>query len=404
MNGLEWAQLNIPEKVAVYDEVMNMLHTFRDQSMAIEDRTRLREEFFAKLPTEQIIDVLERETYNKMYLLFFNDWLTLDYKVSEKATPLGSQAIKQNIFELDEAHRFALDNLARSYVAPYRVLGWKNGYARLENLIVSRRTYVVWTGDREFMIGDILVTRLAPVDNALKTWVLREPWLMLLPFDEKLLQEDLFHRMKKTGFSKRQVSDFCKNYQPNILKMINRAIIEIDKEVAVLLDKVPFRPEWQEISAPTTLQLTDFFDKHEHLIRLDAKSPRYLVINDGDMGRLTFGYIILEDEHICICVPPREDFSAVLLVLGEALLSSETRLEVTPRRCAEEIIEQYNEFLIEDLFQYVSTHPDKSQFLLVPYRTAEHPEIGQARADFFGKLSLAIGRRSSNIDQDSEEE
>ncbi|MGE5403988.1 MAG: hypothetical protein ACM3PP_03515, partial [Candidatus Saccharibacteria bacterium] len=63
VNGLEWAQLNNPEKIAIYDEVMNMLHTFRDQSVAAEVRTKLREDFFAKLPTEQIIDVLERETY-----------------------------------------------------------------------------------------------------------------------------------------------------------------------------------------------------------------------------------------------------------------------------------------------------------------------------------------------------
>ncbi|MGE5405026.1 MAG: hypothetical protein ACM3PP_08805, partial [Candidatus Saccharibacteria bacterium] len=294
-------------------------------------------------------------------------------------------------------HRFALDNLARSYVAPYRVLGWKNGYARLENLIVSRRTYVVWTGEREFMLGDIIVTRLAPVDGGLKTWLLREPWLMLLPFDEKLLQEDLFHRMKKSGFSKRQVSVFCKNYQPNILKMINRAILEIDKEVAVLLDKVPFKPEWQEISVPDAQKLTELFDRHDQMIRLATDAPRYLIMNNGEMGRLTFGYIVIEDDHICICVPPREDFSAVLLVLGEALLSSEIKLESTPGRCAEEKIIQYNELFIDDFYEYVSTHSDQAQYLLVPYRTEEHPEIGQARADFFGKLSLAIGRRLKSI-------
>lgn len=388
---MEWNKLSIQEQHEIYTDVLSRLYSLQEEYFPESERYALRREFMAQLTTDAIIDVLEREIYKKMYGLFFNDWLTLDYRYSRRSPTLAESALNEKLHLFPTAaERTALTNLAKSFVAPYRILKSQNGITRMENLILSRRNYYVYTPEHEFVVGDIMITRLYPAGK--QEWLLMEPWLLLMPYDEKLIVERLYNRMKKEGFSRREVALFCKNSLISILQVANRTIIDIEKEVAASLAHIEVRPEWQQADLPNTEDALQALSSMEGIEVLETDSPgRFLLHNTAGEANWTWTYIALEDNKIRLCIPPREDSAAVLDTVARALSNVAEKLNFERVGCTTGPVDALTGGMINDLSKMIKKDEESASRILIPRRPSDE-EIDPVRADFFAKLSLDIGK------------
>ncbi|MDD3654098.1 MAG: hypothetical protein PHO01_07940 [Desulfotomaculaceae bacterium] len=388
---MEWNKLSVKEQREIYSDVLGRLYSLQEGYFAGPERDTLRREFMSKLPTDDIVDILEREIYKKMYGLFFNDWLTLDYRAGRRSPTMVENILKEklDIFP-GAAERTVLNSLAKSFVAPYRILKSQNGITRMENIILPRRNYYVYTPDHEFIVGDIMVTRLYPAGK--QEWLLMEPWLLLMPFDEKLMAERLHNCMKREGFSRRETSLFCKKSLLSILQVANRTIIDVEKEIAASLAPLAIRPEWQQADLPNTEDALKALSSMEDIEVLETDTPgRFLLHNSKGEAKWTWTYIALEDDKIRLCIPPREDSAAILDTVARALSNVTEQLDFERVGCTTGPVDALTGGMILDFSKVIARDGEAASRILIPRRSLGG-EIDSVQADFFAKLSLEIGK------------
>jgi len=215
---------------------------------------------------------------------------------------------------------------------------------------------------------------------------------LLMPYDEKLIVERLHSRMKKEGFSRREVALFCKSSLISILQVANRTIIDIEKEVAASLASIEVRPEWQQADLPNTEDALEALSRIEGVEVLETDSPgRFLLHNTAGEANWTWTYIALEDNKIRLCIPPREDSAAVLDTIAQALSGVTEKLQFERVGCTTGPVDALTGGMINDLSEVIRKDEESVSRILIPKRRPDN-EIDPVRADFFAKLSLDIGK------------
>lgn len=390
---MQWSDLSRKEKAELYETIINKLLAFRDERWNKAQKDGVHLDFMSHISLEKIMDILERRIYKKMYTLFAEEWSLLDYRPAAKKPTLAETALLEWDALLSSAEKTALRNLSASFVAPYRILRFFDGRGRLENVILPKSNIDFITTFQELAPGDVIVTRLLPLG---KEYMLKEPWLLLLPKDQKRLAETFHDAMREAGYKKRDVHEFCKNQAPVLMGIINETVVEMEKEIAAILEKVPFRPDWHEAEVDDPQRIITFLEENGAFSSIEGeKKGRFLFINRQQKTKLTWGYIVVDENRLAICVPPKEDPDVVLSALYEAMKDEKEDLKFTKIGCSNEKTAYYNQQVLDDLAVFITQNEEMVQDILMP-RKEEGSPIEQARADFFAQLSLWLGSRLKN--------
>lgn len=387
---MKWQESSLTEIIDIYRAVLKKVQTVADQTLDRIHQRELQLDFMESLTLDGILDILERHSYKRLYLMFFYDWLFLDYRSDTDSPTMAELTLKNLAGTLDQLEIKALTNLVNSYVSPYRILSFRDGQGHLENLIIPRTNFNITMEFEGLMVGDVLVTRLLPGP---RDWLLLEPWILLLPSNEKHLVKSLRLVTKKAGYRKRDINHFCKQKTLSLLQVINQEINEIEKEVVKMVQSMPFRPDWQEAIIDDSQRIMDFLHASDVFLEMEESgSGRFLFINRDNPGRLSWGYILVEEDRIAVCVPPKEDLTLVLDALIQAIAFSGDRLDFVKVGCSNERTDYYNDRMVEDLGEFLQHHEDMIDDLLIPHRYADFNQ-DHSRSDFFAKLSLRLGEQ-----------
>lgn len=384
---MKWNHLDYKDKIAAYEEAYTTLKSFAESAFPA-SREDLKASFLKPLPLDRILDRLERNAYKRIYSLFYEDWFLLDYRKSKKEPSLADACLADHNY--DEIQKTALSNLAASFIAPYRVLGIYNGMLRLESILTEKTNFSVRSNLSNVMPGDIIVTRLLPLE---KDWLLSEPWLLVMPISEKDFTSDLIRAMKETGFGKRDGKNFLKQSTPSFLKVINTTLIEMEKDMVRMIDRLPYLPEWFSIQVESPDTLLTALQNSPDILSVDPESDRrFIYFSQLPADRLSWVYISFNHEdQILACIPARESIESFLPVLSALHVDAAFSRIHTPDGNGQE---QDNRTMLRDLADLLNANERLTEQLLLPRRTSREAHVEQARADFFAKLSLQLGRLS----------
>lgn len=386
------AELTPAESISIYRNVLNRIQNTADQTLAPDQQHGLMLRFLDSLPLEGMLDILELHSYQRLYRMFFFDWLFLDYR-SKPGIPTMAELTLHNLKgTLGQPEQLALINLTKSYISPYRILSLQNGHGHLENLILPKSSYRITYDFEGLMVGDILITRLLPGPGP-SQWLFFEPWILLMPINDKLFVKSLHQVMKKAGYRKRDFSCFCKEETIQLLQVINQEIAESERDVAEMVESIPFCPDWQETAVNDHQRIIDLLTACNACRAIEGgKEGSFLFCYPEHRERLTWSYILVEDGRIAVCVPPQEDFTPVLDVLEQALTLSGETLEFIRADSTHEQMAHYNDRMLEDLSCLLQNHEEMINDILLPCR---HKDVSEdySRSDFFTKLSFLLGEK-----------
>ncbi|MGE5545108.1 MAG: hypothetical protein ACM3UW_09080, partial [Bacillota bacterium] len=394
MKALQWQDMDPAVTVTIYQTILNRIQNFADQTLERDKQHDLMRHFLASLPLGGMLDFLEYHSYQRLYRMFFNDWLLLDYR-SKPGGPTMAELTLQNLKNtLDQREVQALTNLVKSYVSVYRILSFGNGQAYLKNLVIPKHNYKITTSYEGFMADDILVTRLLPGPS---DWLLLEPWILLLPLNEKLLAKSLRQVMKEAGYHKRDFSRFCKKKTILLLQVINQEVVEAEKEVVAMAENIPFCPDWHEATVSDSQRIMDLLQASDGFQKMNGNEEgRFLFFDPENPGRLSWSYILVEEDRMALCVPPQEDSSLVFDALTQVIAGSGEGLKFTKLDSSHERAVHYNNRIIEDLSRFLQNHEEMIDDILIPRQYTQYCQE-QSRSDFFAKLSLLLGERLQNL-------
>lgn len=386
---MDWSSPDSFDIIDAYREVMDKVQLVADQKLSPAEQIDLQNTFLSALPTVKISDLMQRLFYQRLYTMFFNDWLLLDYRQARKGKSLGEVVQTELKDELSDLQVEALRNLNSSFIAPYRILSYDDGYGRLENIIYPETTYQFFTYFSDLMPGDVIVARLLRFDKS--TWFLQEPWLVIIPREERHLVKSLHRTVKETGFSKHDTLEFCKNQAIPMLKTLNEEIIRMEKDAAEMIEEIGFHPIWREANIVDRGQLLQVLDQAQTLIRPVEDVDQFVFINPDGNIHITWAYILLTDNQLVVGMAPREDHQSVGAVLNTNEL--EPALEWTKISPSDQIYTDYSRYMLDGLAALVKQDNELIDSLLIPRKKAGHTHIEQNRADFFASLSLQLGKR-----------
>ena len=372
-----------------YQTAMREIRKIADQTLDQTLRDEIKARFLQSLPLNRVPGVVERYSYQRLYSMFFQDWLLLDYRPDRKTPTLAQLALDKSQGVLDHSLCQIMKNLTRTYVSLYRVLRLKDGRGRLENLIPPRTNYNIVTTAEGLMAGDILVTRLLPHPRG---WLLYEPWILLLPSDEKSLVRSIVQAMKMEGYPPADAPLFCKEMAVTMLQAVNQEIIEIENELAQMVRQLPFCPRWEEAVLGDPEPVVRLLETNSGFFQIPGEEGRAFLLLNRDLPRLSWGYVLVESDRMVVGLPPRENIAGLLEMLVQA--TGETGKRLNFAHAQDERVYYYNERLVSDLTRLLRERPDLTDDLLLPRAVADSDE-DQVRSDFFACLSFLIGGRLS---------
>jgi len=387
---LQWQEMDPETIVTIYRNILNRIQDIADQTLERGHHHNLMSHFLASLSLDGMQDLLEGHSYQRLYRMFFYDWLLLDYRSQPGSSTMAELTWQHLKGSLNQAEEQALTNLIKSYVSLYRIYHIRKGQAYLENLIMPRAHYKIPANNDSLMAGDVLVARLLPGPS---NWLLLEPWIILLPLNEKLLSRSLLKLMKEAGYNKRNFKRFCKKKTVLLLKLVNQEVVEAGKDMAAIAENIPFCPDWMEATI-------DDYQRTMDLLKTGYLFPSMNEIGDGGFlfydrenpSGMSWGYILLENDRIAVCVPPHEDPSSVLEALNRVIAEPGGHLEFTKIEDTRNEIIHNNNRIVADLSRFLQCHEDWIDDILIP-RQYTHCCQEQSRSDFFAKLSLLVGKQ-----------
>ncbi|MGE5396720.1 MAG: hypothetical protein ACM3MK_04200 [Chitinophagales bacterium] len=380
---MKWSALDLHEKIDTYISIMERISTYKNNYLSQAQQEDLQISFFQNLALEKITDFMQRTIFQRIYLLFFEEWLLLDYRPDKRNNTIAENVLKDLDHSLSHAEYTALRNLISSCIAPYWVKSLKGKYFRMENLLYPKdSTQVLYKNFPDFVTGDVVVTRLLPVD---KSSYLQEPWLLLMPYNVKQLEDTLIASLTEKGYNRKNSEEYCKNHAPAFLGRINQALIDTEQEVITIVEQTPFAPSWHEYCDIDAVRTREVLNNHDSFVPLSTDSSRFLYIGNSSEN-LTWCYLILDEHRLLLASCPGEDPTGVAITLGNELSLNLKPLNGDPTEC--------NISLIEDFSQYLAARPEMIDALLLPKKFPGHP-ITQTRADFFTYLSIQLGRKTA---------
>lgn len=387
VRALQWQETEPAAIVNIYRTILNQIQNTAERALERDHQHELMRHFLASLPLDGMLDILERHTYQRLYRMFFKDWLLLDYH-SEPGSPTMAELTLQNLKDtLEQPEVLALKNLIKSYVSLYRIHSLRNGYVYLENLIMPREHYKIIANYDGLMVGDILVARLLPGPS---DWLLFDPWIILLPLNEKLLAKSLHRLIKKAGYHKRNFSRFCKKKTILLLQMVNQEVGAAEKDVVEIGESLPLCLGWQEATVGDCRRIMELLKASDAFLDMYEVEVKCFLFFNRDNPETSWGYILLDEDRIAFCVPPQEDLSPVLDALNRVFAESGERMAFSELDSTHERIAHYNSRIIEDLSMFLQNNEEMINDILIPHSYTQYSQE-QSRSDFFTKLSLQVG-------------
>ncbi len=388
---MEWSSPDAWDIIDCYRDIMDQVQHFADQQIALSEQADLQNTFLDNLPTQKIYDLLQRIFYQRIYTMFFNDWLLLDYRPGRKFPTLAEAALAELKDKLTGLEQEALRNLCASYIAPYRVLSYTDGCGRLENVINPQTTYEFITNFSDLVVGDVIATRLLKISKS--SWLLQEPWLIIIPREEKHLVKSLHRTLKETGYSRNDALDFCKRQASQLLAALNDEIIKMEKDSADMIEEVGFHPVWMEAVIEDHEHWAVILDQNPTLVRPFDDIDQFVFINKEGTLHLTWAYLELTDDRLCVGIPPREDQENITNILIPAENEALPEPEFVKINPAEEKYRALNQHMVDGIAHLAGQNNDLIDVFLIPRKKPGQSHIEQSRADFFANLSVQLGKR-----------
>ncbi len=388
VKALKWNDSDPNAVIALYRRLLNKIRDTADKTLDGDHQQELMRLFFARLPLDGMLDILGIHSYKRLYRMFFEDWLLLDYRSKRGSPTMAELTLHQMQGDMDSQEKQALTSLIKSQVAPYKVTGIEENLIRVENPMIAKSHYKVISAPDDLMLGDFLITRLlpGPVD-----WLLLEPWILLMPRDRKMFTNSLRQAMKEAGYGKRDFIDFCKLDMPRLLQVVNGEIVAAEKEMLKIAENIPFCPCWQETAVSDCERLTVLLETSGVFFKTHEDGGGFLFLERDNPSRLSWGYILFESNRAAVCVPPHEEPTPVLEALGRVIPDSAEFMDFKGMDSTHERYLHYNERMIKDLSIFLQNHEEMIDDILLP-RHYDQYDQDETRSDFFTKLSFLLGK------------
>ncbi|MGE5371499.1 MAG: hypothetical protein ACM3QZ_05860 [Solirubrobacterales bacterium] len=386
---MKWNKPDFKERIAAYERIFDLLDDYAQEVYGASGIEQARASFFDRISISKIMDRLERNAYIKVFELFFRDWLVLDHRPGKGQPTLAERFSKQHGSHLNDQQRQALRFMQASFAAPYRILGIYDGFLRLEGMVMPGNIYTVRAAIPSVMPGDVVVTRLLQLD---RDWLMVQPWLLMMTSRDQDIVRDIADACREHDVKKREMQVFCKEYTNAFMQIITRNLLEIERDMVNMIEKLDFKPEWFQASVSNPASLADQLSAS--LMRINANETRYLLMSGEACAPYTWAYLMIDGNVLFVCLPPKEDPAAAFEGIQAA--AAPAVLDFQSFAGDRERVEQLNRELVRDLADYLDQHASITETVLIPKKRRPESAIEQTRADFFARLSLQVGKFGSH--------